>query len=139
MLHHINDGFYICTFISHHSFHYTVISNFSCDLSCIDICDCWNIFHFQEFIQTHITSEIAWFFTIFFNNESKYIRNQTFKVITVDPAVSNGRICHHNDLSIIRQITQDFLVSTHTRLENQFSHLVIVATKSNTFINTSIF
>ncbi len=75
----------------------------------------------QELVQRHVAVRVAGRVAMIADHESRNPNAPRFEVMPVDPIVADERVRRDDDLSRVRRVRQDLLVSGHGRVEHDLA------------------
>jgi hypothetical protein len=76
--------------------------------------------------------------TVLADNKALGLDSVGFKILLVDPVITDQGISHHQNLSFVRWICESLLIASHIGVENQLSENCILGTESLTLYNGAV-
>ena len=119
--------------------HGTMLTDNLSQSTCINTRNTRDVFSFQKLIQGHLVTPIAGTTASLWNNHSLSCWRDWLIVITVNPIVSNQWISKSQNLTVVRLVSDRFLITRHTSIKDDFTRHIHISTEGLTFKNSAVF
>src|SRR5690554_2071987 len=107
-------------------------------LARINAGDCHNTLLFKVIRQRLVGTKVGYVMRTITNNNSCDLCVVRFDIFGVNARATDMRIGKRDDLAVVAGISQNFLVSRHCGIEQNFSHSMAACTDRNTLENSTI-
>src|SRR5277367_6211211 len=88
----------------------------------VDSLDTIDARRFQVFSKRHLRTPVRRPLPIFLDDKTLDVDAPRLRVFSIDSDIADLRISHADQLALVRRISQDFLVTSHRRVEDYFTN-----------------